>query len=99
MRKIIHEDGDDDKLNCYYKNARAFVYPSLYEGFGLPILEAMQMGCPVICSSTSSFPEVAGNAGIYFNPVSVESIVTTLENHIFDDHKLEHFCFKREKEC
>jgi glycosyltransferase involved in cell wall biosynthesis len=55
----------DDALACLYSGASALVFPSLYEGFGLPILEAMACGCPVICSRTSSIPEAAGDAAIY----------------------------------
>ncbi|GAB4214635.1 MAG: hypothetical protein OHK0012_13070 [Synechococcales cyanobacterium] len=58
----------DQDLSAIYSGALAFVYPSLYEGFGLPLLEAMQCGTPVICSNTSSLPEVVGNAGIRLDP-------------------------------
>jgi len=59
---------DEEALLCLYNGAKLFVYPSKYEGFGLPPLEAMACGCPVIVSKTSSLPEVVGEAGIYFNP-------------------------------
>ena len=52
----------DEELVAYYQQATVFVFPSLYEGFGLPVLEAMGCGCPVICSNASSLPEVAGDA-------------------------------------
>ena len=71
---IIQKSGDDNLLRNFYKGASLFVYPSLYEGFGLPLLEAMSCGCPVICSNTSSIPEVVGNAAIYFDPRSLSSI-------------------------
>jgi glycosyltransferase involved in cell wall biosynthesis len=50
------------------------VYPSLYEGFGIPLLEAMECGCPVICSNSSSIPEVAGDAALYIDPRDAQSI-------------------------
>ena len=58
----------DDKLAVYYKNAIALVFPSLYEGFGLPPLEAMQYGLPVLSSNSSSLPEILGHSVLYFNP-------------------------------
>ena len=60
------------ELPCYYKKALAFLFPSRYEGFGLPVLEAMQMGVPVVTSDCASLPEVAGNAGITLPPDDVE---------------------------
>ena len=58
----------DRELVAYYQQATVFVFPSLYEGFGLPVLEAMGCGCPVICSNASSLPEVAGDAAVLFDP-------------------------------
>ncbi len=58
----------DSELAILYKNAAMMVLPSLYEGFGIPILEAMAAGCPVITSNVSSLPEIAGEAALYFNP-------------------------------
>ena len=82
--KIYHVAGDDDSLANYYKNASLFIYPSLYEGFGIPPLEAMSYGCPVICSNTSSIPEVVGEAAIFFDPYSIESIQEAMEEILFD---------------
>jgi glycosyltransferase involved in cell wall biosynthesis len=64
----------DDLLSAYYSSAKALVYPSLYEGFGLPVLEAMACGCPVITSNVSSLPEVAGGAALLFNPYDIADI-------------------------
>ncbi|TRZ99444.1 MAG: glycosyltransferase family 1 protein, partial [Deltaproteobacteria bacterium] len=58
----------DDDLPALYTAAEAFVYPSVYEGFGLPVLEAMGCGTPVLCSDASSLPEVAGDGGILLPP-------------------------------
>ena len=64
----------DDELPGIYSKAECFVLPSLYEGFGLPVLEAMSYGVPVIVSNVSSLPEIAGEAAIYVDPNSVDSI-------------------------
>ncbi|MEK7501997.1 MAG: glycosyltransferase family 1 protein [Patescibacteria group bacterium] len=72
----------DEDLPSFYKNAICFVLPSLYEGFGLPILEAMKYGCPVITSNVSSLPEAGGDAAVYFNPESVEDIAEKIEKVI-----------------
>lgn len=71
--------GNDGMLASIYANAAAFVYPSLYEGFGIPPLEAMSLGCPVICGNTSSIPEVVGDAGEYFDPNDTESMRVAIE--------------------
>jgi alpha-1,3-rhamnosyl/mannosyltransferase len=64
----------DEELKEAYQTATMLVYPSLYEGFGLPPLEAMACGCPVVCSKTASLPEVCGEAAEYFDPTSEEEI-------------------------
>ena len=86
--KIFHFEGNDLELNYFYKQAKIFIYPSLYEGFGIPLLEAMKMKCPVACSNTSSFPEIAGEAAIYFDPNSIDSIISSLEKNLFNDQRL-----------
>lgn len=87
-KSIHHLNGSDMLLAACYKNASAFVYPSLYEGFGIPPLEAMSMSCPVICSNTSSIPEVVGDAGIYFDPNDTLAIQKTLENTLYNNDLL-----------
>ena len=77
--QVLHVGGDDERLAALYKAAVALVYPSKYEGFGIPPLEAMSLDCPVICSNSSSIPEVVGDAGEYFDPFDLESIKTSIE--------------------
>jgi len=77
--KVIHLSGSDHLLASLYKNAFCFVYPSLYEGFGIPLLESMGMGCPVITSNTSSIPEVVNKAALLFDPNSKDSLLRTIE--------------------
>ena len=88
-RKQIHYfEGDELDLNFFYHKARIFIFPSLYEGFGIPLLEAMNMECPVICSNTSCFSEVANDAAIFFDPGDVESLKFKMEKLIYDDQLL-----------
>lgn len=77
----------DDELSEYYKNALLFVFPSRYEGFGIPLLEAFSCRTPVVCSETSSFPEVAGDAAFYFDPDSKESIYESVKEAILSPEK------------
>ena len=65
-------------LAYLYANARAFIYPSLYEGFGIPVLEAFTCGCPAVLSNRSSLPEVGGDAACYFDPENGSSLVSVL---------------------
>ena len=73
---------DKEELQDMYRSALLFVFPSLYEGFGFPILEAYASGCPIALSNTSCFPEIAGEAGTYFDPESEESIRNAAESLI-----------------
>lgn len=72
--RVVRIEANDDTLFHLYSHALAFVFPSLYEGFGLPVLEAFHCGCPVILSNASSLPEVGGNAAVYFDPQDKISI-------------------------
>ncbi len=72
----------DQELVHLYKNSTAFIYPSMYEGFGIPPLEAMMCGCLVICSDTASLPEVTGNAALHFNPENLNKLSELLEYSI-----------------
>jgi glycosyltransferase involved in cell wall biosynthesis len=78
-------NGDDAMLAGYYKNASLFVYPSLYEGFGMPPLEAMNYDCPVACSNTSCIPEIVGDAAILFDPYSIDSIRHNIISILYND--------------
>jgi glycosyltransferase involved in cell wall biosynthesis len=69
---------EDRVLNILYNRACVLAYPTLYEGFGLPPLEAMAAGCPVAVSDSSSLPEVVGDAGLYFDPAQPEAIASTV---------------------
>ena len=82
---VIQRGGDDRLLASLYASASALVYPSLYEGFGIPPLEAMSHDCPVVCSNTSSMPEVVGEAGEYFDPHDVEAMRAAIERVVMSD--------------
>ena len=77
-KQVQYIAGDDAVLASLYQQAAVFVYPSLYEGFGIPPLEAMSFDCPVACSNTSSIPEVVGEAAIQFNPLNTDAIADSL---------------------
>jgi glycosyltransferase involved in cell wall biosynthesis len=74
-----------DTLRCFYESAAAFVFPSRYEGFGLPPLEAMACGTPVVSSNASSLPEVVGDAAILVHPEKVFEIAKGIKEVLTDD--------------
>ena len=76
----------DEELAAVYNKASCFVYPSFYEGFGLPPLEAMACGTPVVCSNVSSLPEVGGEAVVYCDPYSVKDIKNKIESVLLDEN-------------
>lgn len=80
--RIILKFASDEELSELYAKSIAFVFPSLYEGFGIPILEAFASQCPAILSNTSSLPEIGGNAAVYFDPYSIEDMRNKIENVI-----------------
>lgn len=77
------------ELPRVFKQAYTLVFPSLFEGFGIPMIEAMSVGCPVIASNTTSIPEVAGNAALYFDPTSVSDIAEAMQMIIRDNTRRE----------
>ena len=79
--KIVNED----ELALAYNTASALIFPSLYEGFGLPVVEAMACGTPVLASNASSIPEVAGEAALYFNPNNPDEIRAAMEAIFYSD--------------
>lgn len=84
-----------DDLLALYSSTSCFVFPSLYEGFGLPILEAMKCGAPVVTSNVSSMPEVTGQAGVLVDPLSVEKIAQGIKKAIGDKESLMQKGFKQ----
>jgi glycosyltransferase involved in cell wall biosynthesis len=85
---------DDEDLPVLYSNAEWFVYTSQYEGFGLPPLEAMQCGCPVITSNNSSLPEVVGDAGMMIDWDSDDQHIEAYEKYYFDENLRKEFSKK-----
>lgn len=82
--KIFHNFVTDTELAFLYRNAAAFIFPSLYEGFGIPVLEAFSCDCPVLLSQSGSLPEIGGEAAIYFNPKSADEIRTATQRVVND---------------
>ena len=91
---------DDAQLSMYYKKAKALIYVSIYEGFGIPPLEALSYNCPVVVSNTSSLPEVVGKAGILIDPYDTVSILYGMKTALLEDivnEKKEYFRIQLEK--
>ena len=85
--QVKQVNGDDTLLGKYYHAAQAFVYPSHYEGFGIPPLEAMAHKCPVISSNSSSMPEVIGDAAEYFLPSSTDNMRHAIESVVYSESR------------
>lgn len=81
--KLLGRISDEDMIR-YYSNAKAFVFASLYEGFGIPVLEAQACGCPVVCSNASSLPEVLGDSALLFNPENEHEISDAIVRVVTD---------------
>lgn len=85
--KVVHLPiTRDDQLAYLYGRALCFVFPTLYEGFGIPVLEAFACGSPAVLSKTSSLPEVGGDAALYFDPADADSIHETIKKVIYDSN-------------
>ncbi|OPX40854.1 MAG: hypothetical protein B1H13_05215 [Desulfobacteraceae bacterium 4484_190.3] len=77
----------EEILPTLYAHAEVFVFPSLYEGFGIPILEAFQYGTSVACSNRAAIPEIAGNAAVYFDPTDMEEIAEVIKRLLADENQ------------
>jgi glycosyltransferase involved in cell wall biosynthesis len=84
QQRACQVSGTDEELAGHYSRASLLVYPSLYEGFGLPLLEAMHYGCPVVASRTASLPEVGGDAAAYFDPSSEDDLAAAMARVLSD---------------
>jgi glycosyltransferase involved in cell wall biosynthesis len=104
--RFTQKDVSDPELAFLYAHALCFAYPSRYEGFGIPILEAYSCNCPVALSNVSCFPEVAQDAGIYFDPLESDSMKNVIESLITSEElrkelvqkgqkRLEHFSWHK----
>jgi glycosyltransferase involved in cell wall biosynthesis len=90
---------DEESLAALYRTARLFAYPSLHEGFGLPLLEAMAFGVPVASSSAASLPEVGGDAVWYFDPENVEQMAAVMTRALTDPREAERMARRGEERC
>jgi glycosyltransferase involved in cell wall biosynthesis len=77
-----------------FRNSDAFIFPSLSEGFGIPVLEAFYYKKPLLCSNTTSLPEIAGDAALYFDPADTDDIATVIERFYNDDELAEYLLQK-----
>ena len=92
--RVIQKNYKDSELASFYKAAKVFVFPSAYEGFGIPTLEAMQCGCPVILADSSCLPEVGGDAVLYFETDNSSSLAHAIDK-VFNNEPLKHQLVER----
>ncbi|MDM1018971.1 glycosyltransferase family 1 protein [Acinetobacter sp. VNK23] len=88
LNSISQISGDDGLLKSLYQQAIALIYPSLYEGFGFPPLEAMMYGCPTIAANASCIPEITGDASLLFDPHSVDDLLEKIESILTNDMRI-----------
>jgi len=81
---LVTDYVSDEELGELYKNASLFIFPSLWEGFGLPPLEAMKRGTVVVSSNAACLPEILGDAAIYFNPLNVDDMALKIKQSLID---------------
>lgn len=82
---VLHVGADEQTMLRLYRDAVFFIFPSLYEGFGMPILESWSCHCPVLLANASCFPEIAGDAGLYFEPTDIDDMFLAMRKVIDDD--------------
>jgi glycosyltransferase involved in cell wall biosynthesis len=92
--QIIHKFFDENELGVFYKKAMCFVFPSIYEGFGIPVLESMACGCPIVLGNHSSFPEVAGEAGVFFDLNNSQDFKNKIESLVTNESLRKEFSLK-----
>lgn len=92
--RISQRNFNEDELGLFYKNAKCFVFPSMYEGFGIPVLESMACGCPIVLTNNSSFPEVAGEAGIFYELDNKTDLKTKIESVLHNENLREEYSQK-----
>lgn len=97
--QLVQTAGDDASLAALYTGAAAFVYPSSYEGFGIPPLEAMSLGCPVVCSDTGALVEVVSDAAELFEPGSAEAMSVAIENVVGSESRRAELIARGERRC
>ena len=83
--QLIHYSCNDKQLKSLYIHSLFFIFPSLYEGFGIPLLEAMACNTPILCSNTSCFPEIVQDSALMFNPYSIEDIKEKIRFALYKD--------------
>jgi glycosyltransferase involved in cell wall biosynthesis len=93
-QQVIQRSFGHDELGAFYKNARCFVFPSMYEGFGIPVLESMACSCPIVLTNNSSFPEVAGEAGIFYELGNKQDLKDKIKSIIYNDALRQEYILK-----